>query len=229
MSVRPHRILAAMLAALPAIVPGCATEERVIYRTPRLLENIPGVQEGGEDLAAKKAREEARRRSEADRGAQDRVTSDSLDQSRVDPALAREAAAEPEDKLVTLNPDQTVTLNAANYREVIALLSRALNTEPELQGPFFDQIVHSSTKANFREAGQDPREEVWKFLTANRAHVNRLLSRFPGGENSPGVMVSIVGRNRFKLEVTGTGAKGLKFTELWVGIEESKPKFIWVR
>lgn len=230
----------AVVAGLTLLLMGCV-EERGVYRTPRLLENVAGVQEGGEDLAAKRERESRGAakptdpkpepaKSDQEIAAEGRVTSESLDQTKLTDALGEPASPQnPVDTLVTVNPDGSRTLTAKNYRDVIALLSRVTNGEAELDEAFVDQLVHSDTKAHFRTQGKDPREGVPAFLHANRTPINKLLARLPGGENSPGVIVGAVGRNRFKLELTGPAAKGLAYTELWVGLEDGKPRFIWVR
>lgn len=264
-------LLIACAAGLLACA-ACQPTQTVTYTTPRLLENLEGTQEGGEDLAQKRKKEQEAKAmraaiakatgtpnpDSASAGAPgDRVTSSSLDQSalkesgedadaaatvsletlkaRSAAAEARLAAAEQaaeDDPLVQRTPDGRVTLNAASTRDLIAVLSRVINAPPEdeaVREAFFDQLVSATTKTHFRAEGKDPRQEVTDFLSTNRTSINRLLGRLPGGENSPGVIVTSSGRSQFKVELTGAGARGLKFTEVWVAFEGGQWRLVWIR
>lgn len=254
---------------------GCQSSRTVTYTTPRLLENLEGTQEGGEDLAQKRKKEQEAKAmraaiakatgtpnpDEAAAGVEQRVTSASLDQSgmrepdddgapdadaaatvslealkaRSAEAEARLAAAEQaeeDDPLVQRTPDGRVTMKAASTRDLIAVLSRVINAPPDdeaMREAFYEQLVSQTTKTHFQSEGKDPRQEVTDFLSSNRTHINRLLGRLPGGENSPGVIVTSSGRSQFKVELTGAGARGLKFTEVWVALEGGQWRLVWLR
>lgn len=270
----------AALVGLACCTGGCAREERVIYQQPRLLEGVAGVQEGGEDLAAKKKREadakkqrqeiakatgEPKAAGESEPGARDeealsgsRVSSAMLDQTALDEdeaaiaagaaAMARAggqesgglrgspagAEAKPDDPLVERGPKDAITLKAGSNRDVIALLSRVVNGDEEIQAAFYEQVVSSATKDHLRSQGDESPEAFYRFLRTNRTPINHLLARLPAGEGSPGVIVTVAGKNQFRLEVTGSASRGLKFTELWTALDPTAPagrqwRFVWVR
>ncbi|MFM9902042.1 MAG: hypothetical protein ACKVOT_13600 [Polaromonas sp.] len=141
------------------------------------------------------------------------------------PGTPEDPMAVPEDQLVVTNPDGSVTLIAKVVRHLIGHLARVM--EADDQKLLYDQIISEQTKAHFAAEGQDPRKAVAEFFRDNRADIDKLIARMPAGERTPGVILSKTGPKQFKLTVTGTAAKGLRFNELWVVMEKGNWRLWW--
>jgi hypothetical protein len=132
----------------------------------------------------------------------------------------------PKEELIVKNPDGSVTLIARVTRHLIAHLSRVLEEGDE--DLLYDQLVSTATKAHFRtENKDDPKKVILDYFKENQADIYALLVRMPAGERTPGVILSKVGPSRFKLTITGTSARGIRLTELWVVMENGNWRLWW--
>jgi hypothetical protein len=126
------------------------------------------------------------------------------------------------------------TLISTRPRHVMVHL--ALRLDDGKDDLFYDQLVSETTRQQFAIEGKDPRREVLGFLQSNYDDIMLLFARMPGAEISPGVSFDRVGPSdvpgggtQYRLRLTGTAAKGLKFTELWLEQSRGTWKFVWVR
>ncbi|MBL0870218.1 MAG: hypothetical protein IBJ18_06530 [Phycisphaerales bacterium] len=126
------------------------------------------------------------------------------------------------------------TLISTRPRHVMVHL--ALRLDDGKDDLFYDQLVSETTRQQFVSEGKDPRREVLNFLQTNYDDIMLLFARMPGAEVSPGVSFDRAGPSdvpgggtQYRLRLTGTAAKGLKFTELWLEQSRGTWKFVWVR
>ncbi len=131
----------------------------------------------------------------------------------------------PPDQLIVRNADGTTTLVSRVVRHLVGHLARVMQEEDDRL--LYDQLVSEETKLHFSREGQEPRQAILEFFRDNHDDVIALLSRMPAAERSPGVVLSKVGPKQFKLVLSGTAARGLKFTELWVVMEKGNWRLWW--
>ncbi len=130
-----------------------------------------------------------------------------------------------QDQLMVKRPDGGVTFVAKVTRHLIAHLGKVLESEDDRL--LYDELVSAQTKAHFEAQGRDPRAEVSEFVKENRTDIYALLARMPSGERTPGVQLVKVGPKSLRLTITGTSARGLKLTELWVVMENGNWRLWW--
>lgn len=190
-------------AAASVFMLGCQTEERIIRAQPTLLQNIPGAVGGlNEDGSARDPTQ-----LPASAGG--------------DAALAMTAA-----DLVKTNPDGSKTLVSKIIQHTIYHLVHALREEDDEL--LYTQVLSDATRRHYSEQGENPREAI-VYFKENKDDIIAMLSRMPNAENTPGVITEKVGRRDFRLRITGTAAKGLKFTEYWVTMERGNWRVVWVQ
>jgi len=140
-------------------------------------------------------------------------------QSRADPDEER--------KLIEVeNPDGSITLRSPQMRHAVYHLRKQLLADDNRI--LAEQVLAQMTRERFAAKGKtlyDAADE----LRANRRDILLLLARLPSGENSPNALVTKQGPKLFRLSITGTAAKGLAFTELWIILEAADWKIVWVR
>jgi len=141
------------------------------------------------------------------------------------PVIPDDPHALPADQLMVKRPDGGVTFVAKVTRHLVAHLGRLMEAEDNRL--IFDELISSATKAHFQAMGKDPRAEVDTFFTERRGDILALLARMPSGERSPGVQMEKVGPRALRLTVSGTGARGLRLTELWVVMEGGNWRVWW--
>ena len=99
-----------------------------------------------------------------------------------------------------LSADRTVILQSHSPRQLMIHLSETLREgEDDL---LYDQLLADELKNAYRSRGMNPREAV-SFLKDNADGVFRLLSLFPLGEQTPGVMMLGLGRGAYRLSTPG--------------------------
>lgn len=141
------------------------------------------------------------------------------------PAGLRSNTDIPLDQLIRKDGDKE-TLLAKRPRHV--MLQLALRLDDGKEKLFFDQLVSDVTKQHYISQGQDP-HEVIAFLQQNYDDIMRLFARMPAGELSPSILFERMSPTEHRLMLTGTAAKGMKFTELWLEQKGGNWKFVWVK
>jgi hypothetical protein len=131
----------------------------------------------------------------------------------------------PPEQLIVKNPDGSVTLVAKVTRQLIAHLSRVMEEGDD--DLLYDQLVSKQTKGHFLAEGKDPKKTVKEYFAENRDDILALLARMPSGERTPGVVLAKVAPSRFKLTITGTAARGIVLTEMWVVMENGNWRLWW--
>ena len=188
--------LALGLAFVAAPLTGCEMERRVISVRGGLA-GIEGAQ--GQDLA--------------ESGGASPVRSDAF--ARIVAKQRQQAAANNPSlapRSVRINHDDgSVTLILSSPRHVVLHLRQTLiQSEPEL---LYEQILSEQAKREYRQSGLDPHEAV-KFLFEHRRDVLKMLQRMPQGELSPGMFLTKIGPNAYRMEIRGASAQGLMFRRL---------------
>lgn len=123
------------------------------------------------------------------------------------------AAEGDEFTLVRKNEDGTVTLLAKSGRHLMAHILRTLAEDEKAQ--FTEQVLSEITLAEYHERGRDP-VEAFELLKKHQKEVAKLFNRMPMGEHSPNVNMEAIGKNMFRVRVTGQSKKGL---ERWTGFD----------
>jgi hypothetical protein len=128
------------------------------------------------------------------------------------PALERAAAGD-EFTLIRQNDDGTVTLLSKSGRHLMAHILRTLAEDEK--GQFTEQVLSEITRAEYHERGRDP-GEAFDLLKTQQREIAKLFNRMPMGEHSPNVIMESIGKNMFRVRVTGQSRKGL---ERWTGFD----------
>lgn len=193
-----------------------------------ILSDIPGAETGG--------------RSESEKGGSPPVARNAeweavLGPYRKDPELAGEAASgkKGDDRgpkeiapLRMQRRDGSILLVSNSPANVMYHLTQTLaNGELEL---LYDQVLSEAAKVEYRKRARDPREAV-TWLARHQDDIGALFAAMPLAEQTPGVVMTNIGRNRFRLGVEPDVAQGmsLRLTAMDVIIEEGHFRLLMVR
>jgi len=132
--------------------------------------------------------------------------------------------AEPGPIRVT-NPDGSVTLYARSGRDLMVHIQQTLLAdEREL---FTEQVLSERTRAEYRQRGLDP-AQAFDTLKRRQDDVLALFNRIgPFGEHSPLARMENVGRNVFRVRVTGLAAEDLSWTFFDMILEDRQWRLRW--
>jgi hypothetical protein len=130
-----------------------------------------------------------------------------------------------EDSLVIVNPDGSKRLIAKSGVQLMAHIRRTLaEEEADL---FVDQILSRLTREEFYQRGLDPRDG-FKTLKAHEREILLLFSRMPMGEHSPNVRMEALGKNAFRVRLTGRVADTVgRYRGFDMILEEGNWKLRW--
>ena len=123
--------------------------------------------------------------------------------------------------LVKKNDDGTVTLIAKTGRQLMAHILRTLAEDEKQQ--FAEQVLSEVTRGEYQQRGLNP-EQAFETLKKDRKEISKLFNRMPMGEHSPNVIMEQLGRNLFRVRLTGQATKGL---EKWTGFDMVLEKGNW--
>lgn len=127
--------------------------------------------------------------------------------------------------LVIEQPNGAKKLVSGNIRQLLYHLVNCLaSDELEL---FYDQLVATETKENYRGKGKDGFAFV-EFLKEHESDVVMLASRMPMAEHTPSVALDQPSRNVFKLRLTGIAKVDLNYTILWAVHDKGTWKLMWI-
>ncbi len=133
-------------------------------------------------------------------------------------------AVQASEKTLLEKPDGSKYMVAHNGRELMLNILKCFEDElPEL---FVRDVLCSVTKAEYADRGLDP-VEAYHTLRKRRADIMLLFERIPGGEFTPGMLVKTVGRNMFRLELTGKFTSGLPYTGMDMMYENGNYRLRW--
>ncbi len=133
----------------------------------------------------------------------------------------RKAGKDDDVSLVHQNKDGTVSLISKSGRQLMMHIQRTI-AEDEA-GQFTNQVLSEITRAEYHERGLDP-VQAFEEVKKNQKEIAKLFNRMPLGEHSPNVMMDPIGRNMFRVRVTGQSKKGL---EKWTGFDMVFEKGNW--
>ncbi len=132
-----------------------------------------------------------------------------------------EAGDTPQQTRVT-NPDGSITLHSPTVRDLMRhILETIAADEKDL---FTKQLLSSKTRAEFTERGIDP-GEAFDMLKRRRQDLRRLFSAMPVGEFTPGVLMTPVARNVFRLSAEGD--PNMPWTFMDVVYEKGEYRLRW--
>jgi hypothetical protein len=128
------------------------------------------------------------------------------------PAVVEAGSITSED-LVQENPDGTKTLHSRSGLQLMSHIQRTLaENDAKL---FAEQVLSEATREEYHDRGLDPKD-AFKALKPHEGEIAKLFARMPLGEYSPNVHREIIGRNMFRVRLTGQSAKGLP---RWTGFD----------
>lgn len=179
---------------------GCEPQERIVSTTGTMLQNLPGAVGG--------------------------LNADGTPREGATAAVPGGALAMTEDDLIVKNPDGSVTLVSKIIQHTIFHLVRVLREENDAL--LATQVLSPRALQHFTDQGKEA-SEATHYFKENREDIITMLSRMPNAENTPGVIMDKTGRRDFRLRITGSAAKGLRFTEYWVTMEKGNWRVLWVQ
>jgi hypothetical protein len=132
-------------------------------------------------------------------------------------------AADP--RLVIENPDGSVTLVSRRGLHLMRHIQRTLAEEkPDL---FLEQVLSRQTRSQYGARGLDP-VQAFDTLKKHEREIARLFSRMPLGEQTPSVIMEKIGRNMFRVRLTGRATEGLQWTFFDMVLEEGQWRLLWL-
>jgi hypothetical protein len=107
-------------------------------------------------------------------------------------------------RTVIENPDGSKTLLSKSGLQLMEHIRNTLaDNEAEL---FVEQVLSELTRREYAERQLDP-IEAFMHLKKDERDIAMLFSRMPLGENSPNVIMEPVGRNMFRVRLSGASAR----------------------
>jgi len=126
-------------------------------------------------------------------------------------------------------PSGDVVLRSRTARDLMVHIQRAL-TDPqrELERALFtEQVLSAVTWNEFDQRGLEP-EAAYDELLRRREDVLKYFNRVgPLAENSPQVLMRMVGENTVRLQLTGLAREGLRWTFMDMVYEAGNWRLRW--
>lgn len=125
-------------------------------------------------------------------------------------------------------PDGRIELISAAPSHVIYHLTQTLaNNETDL---LFDQVLSDALKTSYRQRARDPREAI-EWLSKRKDDIAALFAAMPLAENTPGVRMTNIGRNRFRIRVEPDVAidARLRLSTIDIIIEQGRFRLLMLR
>jgi hypothetical protein len=108
--------------------------------------------------------------------------------------------------LIIEHDDGSRTLIIRSGLHLMAHIQKLLaEDEPDL---FVEQVLSEITRQEYIARGLDPKE-AFATLKQRERDIDTLFSRMPLGEHSPNVLRTQLGKNFFRVQVTGQALRGL--------------------
>jgi hypothetical protein len=126
--------------------------------------------------------------------------------------------------IVKENPDGTKTLISRSGLHLATHIQRTLAENDEKN--FTAQLLSRITRDEFRERGLDP-SQAFRALKPREKDIARLFARMPLGEHSPNAVMEPIGRNMFRVRVTGKSTEDLYWTGYDMVLEDGNWKLRW--
>jgi hypothetical protein len=126
--------------------------------------------------------------------------------------------------LIRENPDGSKTVYSRSGLQLMANIQQLLRDgEDKL---FAEQVLSEITRQEFLERGLRP-EEAFRTLKGHEKDIAKLFARMPLGEHSPNVNMEPIGRNIFRVRVTGRSREDLEWTGFDMSLEKGNWKLRW--
>jgi hypothetical protein len=130
-----------------------------------------------------------------------------------------------DDDLIIENEDGSKTLISRSGLQLMSHIRRLL-AEGDAD-TFASQVLSQVTRDEYNQRQIDPRES-FKTLKEREKDILLLFARMPMGESSPTVIVDQLGRNTFRVRVTGDARRGLgRYTGMDMIMEKGNWKLRW--
>lgn len=127
-------------------------------------------------------------------------------------------------KIRTIDDDGNVKLTARNGRDLIVHIYETIrDNEKDI---FTRQVLSQSTREEYVKRGFDP-GKAFDDLRARSDDIVDLFNAMPQGELTPGIFLKPIGKNRYRLQVSGLAARDLKWTSMDVVSERGNFSLLW--
>jgi len=128
-------------------------------------------------------------------------------------------------EIVIENEDGSVTLVSKSGSHLMRHIERTLyENEKEL---FVEQVLSEVTRREFEARGLDP-TEAFDRLKEHERDIAELFARMPLGEHTPQVIMKSVGRNTFRVRLTGMGTEKLYWRGYDMVLEGGNWRLRWM-
>jgi hypothetical protein len=91
---------------------------------------------------------------------------------------------------------------------------------------FVEQVLSEPTRQEYHDRGLDP-AQAFDTLRRHKRYIDELFRRMPMGERTPGVILSGLGDNIFRVKLTGAAARGLQWTYFDMRLEQGNYRLMW--
>lgn len=136
----------------------------------------------------------------------------------------KDPTAVPLDQLVREEQPGTKTLVAKTGRHLMIHIYNTLkDNDKEL---FVREVLSTATKTECFERAVQP-EETFDYLKAREEDVRALFDMMPMGEQTPGVFMQPIGKNTYRVQVSGLGTSDLAWTGFDMVMEKGNWKLRW--
>lgn len=129
-------------------------------------------------------------------------------------------------RIVIEHADGSKTLIARNGRHLMSHIMMTLaEGDEEL---FTQQVLSERTRQEYLARGLDP-AEAFRTLSKeqNKKELSKTFARMPMGERSPTVITKKLGRNLWRVKLTGKAAEGLRWEGFDMIMEGGNWRLVW--
>lgn len=140
--------------------------------------------------------------------------------ARRDPTAVEENA-----EVIRVNPDKTKALDLRSPRQTMMALERLLDEEDD--ETIWTQLLSSVTIEELQQRGYT-RQQYLDHLYENRREIAKTFARMPLGHNTPTVITEKPEPKVWIMRLTGTATKDMRFTRVWVRLEEGQWRLRWI-
>ncbi len=128
-------------------------------------------------------------------------------------------------EVVRVNPDKTKALDLRSPRQTMLALEKLLDEEDD--ETIWTQLLSSVTIEELKQRGYT-REQYLNHLHECRRDIAKTFARMPLGHNTPTVITEKPEPKTWIMRLTGAARKDMRFTRVWVRLEEGQWRLRWI-
>lgn len=140
--------------------------------------------------------------------------------ARRDPTAVDEGS-----EVVRVNPDKTKSLDLRSPRQTMLALEKLLDEEDD--ETIWTQLLSTVTIDELAERGYT-RQQYLEYLHESRRDIAKTFARMPLGHSTPTVITEKPEPKLWIMRLTGSATKDVRFTRVWVRLEEGQWRLRWI-